>query len=489
MENIIALKRKLYESDSELKRKQIAQKLYDYYIGDEDWIFAYLKAALRKTFDHEMIPEYQLNYVNVTRKIINALAIVYKEPPKRTLVHPAKDKESDEVKAMNKYYLDKLPLDANSKDKRVNRLARLFGRSQMQLSFDRYSERFKYTVEPNYLFTINPLDDDPYRHELLMYIKEIEGEENTIVWTDEDHYRIDSKDVIHPIGDNEGMVNPYGVIPFPSLLLEEGEDYWGNGLRDVVNANEQLNVLLTFFKNISVFLGTQGTVLAVNLGLETKGTKGENNPRQVRIGYQHPVNVENARGEMKDPKLEHVSFDPYITEVRDTIDWEIKRIAQIKGLNPNTILSQIKDTSDYQKMMDAVEQLEVRRDDIEPCRVFEKGRFEIFRTMNNVLAGTKEGKGFGLQVIPEEYELDVDFADVEIMKTPEDKQKEREFEYKYNLSTPKDWKQEDNPDLTDEEAEETINDNKEFNKSMDKQPTVVESLLKQRKEVSNAGEQ
>ena len=43
--------------------------------------------------------------------------------------------------------------------------------------------------------------------------------------------------------------------------------------------------------------------------------------------------------------------------------------------------------------------------------------------MNNALVDTEEG----LQVIPEEAELKVDFADIEIQKTPQDLRDDRDW--------------------------------------------------------------
>lgn len=484
--NFVDLKRSLY--DENLPRQLVQQKMYDYYVGNEEEILQYLDSELRKTFDPAQISEYQLNYINITKKIINALAIIYKDPAKRILLHPTKEKDSPEVVEINKYYEQIQPVNINTKDKSANRLGKLWGKSLTQLFFDKREKRFRYHVALNHQITVKPLDDDPFVHEVIMYDKVIGNEEVTIVWTEKEHFLIDSKDVIRPVGNNEGMLNPYGVIPFADMPINEGEDYWGQGLRDVIKANEQLNILLTFFKNVSIFLGTQGTIFTVNVGLDKKGQVDTDEKKKIRIGLSHPISVEDAGSDRAAPSVEHVSFEPHLEEIRDTIDWEIKRIAQLNGLNPNTILSQIKDTSDYQKMMDAVEQLEVRRDDIEPCRIYEKKRFDILRKMNNYLAGTMEGKSYGLKVIPEEYELDVDFADIEIMKTPEDKQKEREFDSKYNLSTPIDWAIEDNPDLTKEDAEEKILANKDINKNLLNNKEGALSIFN-KKEVVNAGTQ
>ena len=144
----------------------------------------------------------------------------------------------------------------------------------------------------------------------------------------------------------------------------------------------------------------------------------------------------------------------------------------MKGLNPSAVLAQLKDTSDYQKIMDAVDQMEMRKDDLEACRSYEKGRFEITKKVWNLHA-----QEFNKKPIPEDLELKVDFAEIEIHKTPADEQAEFEFELKHNLTTPAEFLMKQNPDLTLEEAQKIITDNTKFNQTLQKKTGLFERLL------------
>jgi len=256
---------------------------------------------------------------------------------------------------------------------------------------------------------------------------------------------------------------------------------WGVGQGDAINVNEQINFLLTKLMNDDVVLGTAGTVLAVNLGLTKKGTVDgdETGVREVKIGVKNPITVENARGgDMLPPSLTHVSFNPQIEAVKQTIDWYIKTIALTKGLNPNSFLADTQATSGYSKIIDSLEQLEIRQDDLEACRVFEKERFEITREVNNYFAQSTEGREYKLQTISEDLEMLIDFAEIEIPKTPDEIWRDRENRIKYNMASPVDFIIEENPDEDKTSAQEIINENKLINETM-KPKTEGQSLLNQ----------
>ena len=126
--------------------------------------------------------------------------------------------------------------------------------------------------------------------------------------------------------------------------------------------------------------------------------------------------------------------------------------------------------------MDAVDQLETRRDDIEPLRTYEKERFEITRKVVNAYA---QVEGFEFKEIPEDLELQVDFADVKIQETTADKWLRREKEFNNNMSSPVDWLIEENPDLKPDEAKKKLEENRTINTTIGvaKQKSLVETLF------------
>ena len=471
----------LYNQDE--ARKEIHEKFYHYYKGNDAQVKEYLTSALSITYSADRISQFQLNYINITNKLINQLAVIYKQPATRKLAKLGNDGKYIVDEKATEYLKKILPIDINTQDKTAHRFAKLFGSSFTQVLFK--DGTIKYRVHPNQQLTIRCEEDDIEKMNLLMYDRECNKdgrpEITTVVWTEDAHYKLDELGNIESIENNEANVNPYECIPFAKLILNHGEDIWGVGQGDAINVNEQINFLLTKLMNDDVVLGTAGTVLAVNLGLTKKGTVDgdETGVREVKIGVKNPITVENARGgDMLPPSLTHVSFNPQIEAVKQTIDWYIKTIALTKGLNPNSFLADTQATSGYSKIIDSLEQLEIRQDDLEACRVFEKERFEITREVNNYFAKSTEGREYQLQTISEDLEMLIDFAEIEIPKTPDELWRDRENRIKYNMASPVDFIIEENPDEDETSAQEIIDANKLINESM-KPKTEGQSLLNQ----------
>lgn len=486
----LILTQKKQEAEQDAIRRDTQEWLYDYYTGDKFEIEEYLQNNIIRVLGSEIVNdnEWVYDFINITKKMIDRMAVIYLERPERYIASEAESEQTPKTD----YLYEILPDNLNSIDKKAHRIAKLQNTSLTQVYFDKNTGKIGMRVESSHKYKLEVDENDPYlikgvKYE--KYFKNIEGidELYTVVWTKDEHYKEDQDGNKSPVGDNEDMINPYkngegeGVLPFPELMISEGEDIWGTGQTDIVNVNEIINFLLTFLLNDSIILGSSGTLLAINLGLNQKGLK-ENDVKEkkVRVGRRHPLQVENVRTEMQSPDLRYVSSEPLIAEIQNAIDYRIKQIAVLKGLNPNTILSTVKDTSDYQKMMDSLEQIEIRRDDIEPCRIYEKKRFEVIKAVNNAAYNDAELRSkFGLQQIDWDDELIVDFVEPEVELTLEQKWLDREKKLAMNLITPIDILMEENPDLDEQQAQQILDNNRNINSTNNRPLTRLEQLTNQ----------
>ncbi len=89
------------------------EKQYAYYSGDSDKMKEYLKKVLEITYRDNDIEKTQINYINLTKKMIDQMAVVYRDPASRYFesLKPTKDTEGNE----NKTAQDKLTLEFNSR--------------------------------------------------------------------------------------------------------------------------------------------------------------------------------------------------------------------------------------------------------------------------------------------------------------------------------------------------------------------------------------
>ena len=459
-------------SDKNEIRIKEQKKQFRYYVGDKHDLERYLKIALEITYDPFDIERFQIQYVNLTKKLIDQLAVVYRTPAQRYIT---KNGKTDE--ALTEYYNNLQIENINSQDKQGHRYGKLHNTILTQVLFDERIGRIKYKNRSSYLYDVEVDPEDETRATKVSYYKyfKIKGEDQEfkVVWEGDDLlYAIDEHGNEVKLPNKTDKVNPYGKNPFAILRFEDQGDFWGEGKNDVINVNEQVNLLLTKLINRDIILGTEGTLLAINCNLNKRGTI-EDDARVVRASVSDPITVDDVKDTDAPPSLTHISFDPQIEAVKSTIDWYIGYIAGLNGIKAENLLAQVKDTSDYQKIMDSVDQMELRKDDIEPCRAWEKDKFEIVKAVNNSYVGTEIGRKFGIKEIPDDVEIKIDFAEIEVHKTPADLQSQRDWEAKYGLSNPVEWLMQDNPDLTKEDAQKIIEENKKYLST----PSVKSGLL------------
>lgn len=457
--------------DKNRLRIEEQKKLFDYYQNDKRAILQHLDKALGITFHANDLEDLQRNYINIVTKTVDQLSIVYRNPAKRAIIKDAEKTEAlkAELEKLTQYY-ESLLFAVNTADKTASRYAKLCNVSLTYVYFDK--GKIKYKVLPTWLYDVVVSDEDPYKLEKVSYKTYFGDKEYRVVWTEDEYYKVESLkfgDIVSP-GDKEpvndspyGIRNPYGIIPYAVLRLKEQGDFYGNGMTDLVNGNEQINVILTELMNEHILMGGAGTVLATNCGLATQKQDGSTSIKHVKVGRKHPIVRDNVQTTDVPPSIEYVSTQPLLQELRATVDWYIKMFALSKGLNPNSFLAEIQDTSGFSKVMDAFEQIELRKDDIEPCRIFEDERFEITRVINNFHASTTDKSLYKLEPIKSEYYLKVDFAEVETYLTPEQQDAKDKRDLELNLINVYDLKRRDNPDLTDEEIEVELQKNKSIN--------------------------
>jgi len=438
------------KDDLRIKEQEI---LYNYYTGNKNAILMYLEQAALKSYHPDDVNEMQKLFMNVAKKIINQLAIIYNEPAERKLVKS--DGKVDE-KATD-YYLSILPDNINTIDKQAHRYAKLFNTSMTKVFM--HKGKIKYIVPPSHLIRVNA-DPETQDLDVLTYERMIGNDHYVIVWTEDQHFKsLNGTGDPESIGDNNGLVNPYGVITYAKLQLEQMIDFWGEPMSDLAVISETINLLKSLLVSDQIIYGLSGGLLATDIHEPQfeKGTGKQTTPPIVRLNRKRPIVARTGANGLK-PEITSISTNPEIKEVRETIDWFIRKIAASKGLNPNSFLDGVKATSGYSKIIDSLEQLDIRRDDVEPCRIYEQERFGITRIVNNVHSGEK-----GMKKIPEDLRLQVDFKEIEIPKTQDEIIAEREFEKAHNLSTPIDWLMEKNPDIDEDTAKEIIEKNKEIN--------------------------
>jgi hypothetical protein len=376
---------------TEQKRISRARKLYDYYIFNRENILSYVTGAMGNTFKAKTISAMQFPLYNLTKKIINQLAVAYLLPAERYVVV----KKAGTIEAGNKLVIEdtraakdneiyhKILIDSNinAAAKLWNRLAKLVDTVYVGVMFR--DGKIEYDVLPPHGIEVEADPNNYLEPKVVSYERAVGNQNYKFIWTDDKYVVLDKNDKMVKGEVNEwNGVNRYGVIPLIPCRLSIPDDHWGEGDTELVFLNEKLNILsASMFHN--VLLQSHGVAFGVNLHLgDTKPEDGAESP-QVQTGPGWMIEANDVRKEDVLPTLEFLHPDPAIESNIKTAEWLIKTAAILKGLSAQNVSIEPNDNSGVAKTIDLAELRERRQDDVEFLRPFEKRLFDLTRIVWN----------------------------------------------------------------------------------------------------------
>ena len=208
----------------------VRDEALDYYTFNNTakYIDQYFAGSLQQE-----IPIYN---VNLTKKLINRISLVYKDAPIR-------DVENDS------YY--ELTQDKDWRMKSFERIHNLLGTVAIHIAWE--DGKFKYNPVMNFVPIMDPYD--PLKPIGVTYpLNKATGdwrqtkEDIFVYWSAEEHYMFDSAGSIIKV--NEDNVNPYGVLPFvfvqPTHMVDE---FWNEGAMDIALGNKQIDLAMTMLQH------------------------------------------------------------------------------------------------------------------------------------------------------------------------------------------------------------------------------------------------
>lgn len=213
---------------------------------------------------------------------------------------------------------------------------------------------------------------------------------------------------------------------------------------DIVYANRELNVLWSVLFDHIRFQGHAVPVL--NLG----------NPNSAKAkrkyGTRHPVTLDIGEA------FNLVSAATSYTEQVDVLKQYTRLIAMSKRMSATDFsIDTAAPQSGFAKLVDSIPKLEAREERVRRLKHMEEN--VAAKRLMSIL--THQGK---LDAVALKMRLRVKFSDIEFPKTADEKAKELETKFKYNLSSPARVMAE-HEGITIEEAQERIAENKAQNAS------------------------
>jgi len=151
------------------------------------------------------------------------------------------------------------------------------------------------------------------------------------VWTENTFWFVDEDGKILPNAENVDNINPYGIIPIVTFRENEpmGNEFWNWPPESLVNAQDNLNVKLTYRNYLFRRFNIPIPVLLGGAGFENG---------------QYPIvdgsTVLQIKGDFENPnsKFEFVIPGTKMDEVLSVINEEIRAIFISQGIDPNLLM-------------------------------------------------------------------------------------------------------------------------------------------------------
>jgi hypothetical protein len=411
-------------------RERLRDKLLNYYEGVRKGTGKTgMEDEVRSFFDPEALKEAPIFVQNVTKKLIDARYIAYKNAPKR---------EADER------YLELLG-DLDREMINVERLTGLLGTIAIERRFNQEKKRFRTVILTDFKPLFIPGEPDPKGiiYPVFHYGDTKKESQEFIFWSDEEHYKIKGNGAIVPVPGNEEMVNPYGRMPilFSHLYEMIGGEWWRTGAESILNANLQFNFL--------------GTLLSLGTSLQALGQPWGTglDVDKIKIGPNRLLGLpDGATFNFATPSAQ-------LAEIRNNQRWVVESEAYANHLLIKW--AEVASTSGEHQRILEVELTEAVLSDFKRWRAFENDRFELDRVILET---------YGIH-INDNYS--VNFTEPHIPMSPKELMEKRDWDLQHKQTSLKRIFLEDNPDGDWEGLQKEV----EQEKTPAKPKSVLEQVL------------
>tara|TARA_R100000697_G_scaffold123762_1_gene158305 strand:+ start:17349 stop:18704 length:1356 start_codon:yes stop_codon:yes gene_type:complete len=419
--NLLAEGVKSMKAQNSADRRSLVTMFLDYYDGDNT------NQYIQDKFDINNFREVPCMSFNITKRLIDKMSRTYQLPPNRTLASG-----NDQYKNLSRF--------KNYKMGHVERMTNLLGTVALQITMSENMGEPVFKYEPILYFDVttsemNPLEITSIQYPIFNNVDDASqgNEKLTFAYFDNEKYMV---------LDNEDNViveepNPYGRIPFVFINRQHLLDsVFSAGAYDIVSCNEMLNILFT----------------ELNLGL------------RFQLFGQYV-----ASGVYEDEKFERWGSDQVIT-VPDGVDVKLlqpmpnvdsalkvaRSMVELVATNNHMSVSFAETSRDRPqsgialkiKELESHENFEKER---EKWSFYEQEIFMLERVIASV-SGINIGNNLG-----------VDFKEPEYPQTAADEIAMQQFLLDNDLTTKAKILRKYNKDLTLEQAEQEVKENKESN--------------------------
>lgn len=445
------------------------EKIMDFYMNRQ-YLDEYLK-------NYGFDDDYPLSTVNITKKIIDKISLVYKNPPDRRLEKknkpkPKKDENGNDVKAEIIEEVDQYQEFINDHPE-FNVGLRVAERLKNALHVvlyrpmwygDNWNFNWIETEWESVYQEGNPLRPIgyfiPMKRDSYMTDKRLITENKYMYWSKDQYFWVDEHGNISYDPEYPDGVNPFKRLPFIEMRKELAvDDPWPEGAIDLVSCNQAINIIIN---DLNMSIRYQSFDQTYIEGIDEKDAgKFKRGPNKTWY-TNHP-----------ESKFGNLTFQPKIEATIAAIQKQIDIIAWAYGVHVDWELSG-SPASGFSMMVQNIDLLEAREDDVQFCQMYEKELYDIIQVQTEVLdtdTKTLPKLGNGLKLV-------VDFQEIDFPINEAEKRDADDWAVEHNIKSEIDLIQEANPDMDEEEAKEKWLKNKQLNTKYSYRQQMVRDEIK-----------
>jgi hypothetical protein len=455
---------------AEDKERLKAKELLDHYSGNQ---VKYIEGVGFEDLEtgKDIINKMTLN---ITRKIIDKVSMVYKYPPERTLV----DKDGEELKKDGQAYAQWINYVEvfDNHITEAERQKNLFHKILWRTHFNPVTKKWKFLIEWDY--KAHFVDGDPLNpvgfsvpivvlNENLDYKHRVSPNEQIYLYYDDiNYFYYNTKgetwtyftDYNGVRQDNDGK-NIYGISPF--VELRKGVpvyQYDTLGAQDLISANRAINQNLN---NLNMALHYQGFgMIWDNSGLDKEAGK------EILVGPNRQTHV--AEG----VTLNNLDLNPKLMEMIDTIKFEVQAIANTYNLTVNWH-QEATPVSGFSLIVQNMDYIEQRQKDVDEAIKQEK---QIYKTIKSIQVVHKSDLEKDEPRLPDKANLVIDFQELDLPINQVEELARRKADIEDNIKTPIDFIKAENPDMDEEAAKKKFLENKAINSELSESDKIRENI-------------
>lgn len=272
-----------------------------------------------------------------------------------------------------------------------------------------------------------------------------------IWWSDKFHFTTDIEGQIVKEKSPEDFLNQIQIMPFSVLNDDQDGHFWAQGGADLIDGSILINTMLTDINSIAYMQGWGQTVI----------TGGESLPQKFTVGPHHALILTYDKDNDPKPEVSIVSPNPPIESWLRLIEQYVALLLSTNNLSPSNVSMRLDPANFPSGVAMMIEQAQSTEAILDKQNYFTDREQEIwslvFKWMDLLSSSDQLTNEFAqIGVLPVDTQVQVKF---EFSKAPMSEKERLELlklRQELGLNTELDLIMLDNPDLSEEQAEQKL---------------------------------